>query len=152
MIFYKLLWKIKISPPLSLHGIFAKNVFQKPTRPPSSLLSYVLGKTKSIEVDETLCTWDQTLELLRTNLVAVQTRMKQVYDKKHTDKELAVRRLCVSRVAKLQTKLSGMSYEPQIISSVFQSLLSTQEDWGSGISVGVVSRKQGASYVSYSTA
>ena len=33
---------------------------------------------------------EMTLELLRTNLVATQNRMKQVYDKKHTDKELVV--------------------------------------------------------------
>ena len=59
-------------------------------RPLPSLLSYVPGITKSIEVEETLRARDQTLELLRTNLVAAQNQMKQVYDKKHTDKELVV--------------------------------------------------------------
>ena len=45
---------------------------------------------KATEVDETLRTWDQTLELLHTNLAAAQNRMKQVYDKKNTDKEVAI--------------------------------------------------------------
>ena len=33
---------------------------------------------------------DRTLEVLRTNLAAAQNRMKQIYDKRHTDRELAV--------------------------------------------------------------
>ena len=59
-------------------------------RPPWSLLSYIPATTKSIEVDETLSARDRILELLHTNFAVGKNRMKQVYDKKHTDKELAV--------------------------------------------------------------
>ena len=53
-------------------------------------MRYFLGTTKSTEVDETFRVQDQTLELLHTNLDVAQNRMKQVYDKKHNDKELEV--------------------------------------------------------------
>ena len=53
-------------------------------------MNYVPGMAKSMEVDETLSVRDRVLKLLHSNLVAAQNRMKQVYDKKHTDKELAV--------------------------------------------------------------
>ena len=59
-------------------------------RPPLNLLSYVPGTARSLEVDEVLRARDRTLELLRTNLAAAQNRTKQVYDKKHADKELVV--------------------------------------------------------------
>ena len=59
-------------------------------RPPPNLLSYVPRTAKPKEVDETLCARDQTLELLCTNLATAQNRMKQVYDKKHLDRELVV--------------------------------------------------------------
>ena len=48
------------------------------------------GTAKVQEVDESLRARDGALELLRRNLAAAQNRMKQVYNKKHTDKELAV--------------------------------------------------------------
>ena len=53
-------------------------------------MNYVPGMAKSMEVDETLSARDRVLKLLHSNLVAAQNRMKQVYDKKHTDKDLAV--------------------------------------------------------------
>ena len=59
-------------------------------RAPPNLLSYVPGIAQSLEVDESLHAWDRTLELLRTNLVAAQNKMKEVYGKKHTSKEFVV--------------------------------------------------------------
>ena len=58
--------------------------------PPPNLLSYVPRTTRSPEVDKVLCARDRTLELLRTNLAIAQNCMKQVYEKRHTNKELAV--------------------------------------------------------------
>ncbi|XP_024016990.1 uncharacterized protein LOC112090293 [Morus notabilis] len=60
------------------------------TADPPTILSYVAGTTESVEVDEILRARDQLLELLRTNLAAAQNRMRQVYDKKYVDRELAV--------------------------------------------------------------
>ena len=59
-------------------------------RPPPNLLTYVPGTAKSMEIDETLSARDRVLKLLSSNLAAAQNRMKQVYDNKHIDKELAV--------------------------------------------------------------
>ena len=59
-------------------------------RPPPNLLSYVLGIAKLLKVEETLSARDCTLEVPRINLVATQNRMKQIYEKHHKDKELAV--------------------------------------------------------------
>ena len=59
-------------------------------REPLTLLSYVTGTARSVEVDEVLRTRDQVIAMLRTNMAAAHNRMKQVYDKKHTDVEFAV--------------------------------------------------------------
>ena len=55
----------KITPFKAVYGI-----------PLPNPLSYVPGATKSLEVDEVLHARDGALELLRTNLVAAQNRMK----------------------------------------------------------------------------
>ena len=55
-------------------------------RPPPNLLSYAPRTAKLVEVDEALSARDQILKLLCSNLAAAQNRMKQVYDKKHTNK------------------------------------------------------------------
>ena len=79
--FYNTSWHsaIKTTPFQAVYG-----------RPPPNLLSYVPRTAKAMKVDETLRTRDQALDLLRANLAAAQNRMKQVYDKKHTDKEMSV--------------------------------------------------------------
>lgn len=50
----------------------------------------LLGTTDLNAVDQELKAQDRVLEELREHLHAAQSRMKQVYDKHHTDREFMV--------------------------------------------------------------
>jgi len=58
-------------------------------RPPPSLLPYVPGTTKSAAVEDTLKARDEVLKEVRQHLLAAQNRMKQVYDKDHTERSFS---------------------------------------------------------------
>ena len=60
-------------------------------RPPPTLTTYLPARrTERTEVDELLMDRDEHLRRLRTHLVQAQNRMRQVYDRKHQDREHAV--------------------------------------------------------------
>jgi hypothetical protein len=56
-------------------------------RPPPSLLSYIPGTTQVAAVEGTLVARDAVLREVRRQLMGAQNRMKQVYDKDHTERE-----------------------------------------------------------------
>jgi hypothetical protein len=56
-------------------------------RPSPSLLSYILGTTQAAVVEEALVARDTVLRDVRRQLIRAQNRMKQVYDKNHTERE-----------------------------------------------------------------
>ena len=59
-------------------------------RPPPSVLSYVPHRSSIAEVDYMLQTRDEVLRQLKFNLASAQNRMKQLYDKRRSDKEFQV--------------------------------------------------------------
>lgn len=59
-------------------------------RPPPSLLNYVSGTAKNAEVEETLKSRGEILQLLHSNLVSAQNRMKRLYERHHMDREFSV--------------------------------------------------------------
>lgn len=58
-------------------------------RPPPTLPSYIPRTTRLAAVEEALLSRDQVLRDVRRQLLGAQNRMKQVYDKGHTEKEFA---------------------------------------------------------------
>lgn len=58
---------------------------------PKPVQAYISGSTTVQSVDEQLQSRDALLALLKRNLQVAQARMKQAYDKKHTERSFAVR-------------------------------------------------------------
>uniref|UniRef100_A0A2N9H589 Tf2-1-like SH3-like domain-containing protein n=1 Tax=Fagus sylvatica TaxID=28930 RepID=A0A2N9H589_FAGSY len=59
-------------------------------REPPSLLTYISGTAKVVVVEQELLQRDQVLQELKQNIKTSQNRMKQVYDRRHREKDYAV--------------------------------------------------------------
>jgi hypothetical protein len=65
----------KLTPFETLYGIL-----------PPKLIEYIPGTSRNQAVDDTLRSREQTLSLLRHNLLAAQERQKSQYDRRHTER------------------------------------------------------------------
>lgn len=53
---------------------------------PTRLIEYILGTSRNQIVEDTLRSREQTLSMLRHNLLTAQERQKSQYDKRHTER------------------------------------------------------------------
>jgi hypothetical protein len=83
----------KLTPFETLYGIL-----------PPKLIEYIPGTSRNQAVDDTLWSREQTLSLLRHNLLAAQERQKSQYDRRHTERSFVPGNLVYLRLQPYRQK------------------------------------------------
>ncbi|XP_042950279.1 uncharacterized protein LOC122282393 [Carya illinoinensis] len=82
--------------------------------PPPTLLQYAAGTTQNEAVDSELRSREEILSLLRKNLLAAQSTMKQQYDKKHVYRQFQVSDMVYLKLQKYKQHTVGAVVNPKL--------------------------------------